>query len=187
MKTIFKVLMIYLLFVGFQNCGDSASTEQDESQQTEQPQAVKAEQEANPFLVTTNSFYGLTIGGKIGDLEKSVLETGEGSFDIFLIKDENGEELGYVDANYEDESLIGGITISTKKAVTEDGVKIGMSYADFNEKFPDAELHGSEIEGYTSTNVNKNVYYELSDRHWEYELDKNKIAEGTTIVAITVQ
>lgn len=190
MKTTFKVLMFCLAIIGFQSCGDSASTEQDESQQAEQaqqPQQVEAEQEVNPFLVTTNSFYGFTIGEKFGDLEKFLMQTGEGDFDVFLIKDENGEQLGHINPDYRDESLVGGFAITTKKAITEDGVRIGMTYAEFNEKFPDAELHGSEIEGYTSTNVNKHVYYELSDRHWEYELDKSKISKDATIVGITVQ
>ncbi|MFK7946995.1 MAG: hypothetical protein AB8G11_05350 [Saprospiraceae bacterium] len=188
MKTTFKVLIFCLVIVGFQSCDDSASTEQEsqQTQQIQQPQAVEAEQEANPFLVTTNSFYGFTIGEKFGDLEKFLMQTGEGDFDVFLIKDENGEKLGHIDSHYKDESLVGGITITTEKAVTEDGVKIGMTYADFNAKFPNAELHGSEIEGYTSTNVNKNVYYELSDRHWEYELDKSAISKDATIVGITV-
>lgn len=190
MKTTFKVFMLCLAIAGFQSCGDGASTEQEvtqQTQQTQEPQQVQAEQEVNPYLVTTNSFYGFTIGEKFGDLEKFVMQTGEGDFDVFLIKDENGEQIGHIDPYYKDESLVGGITITTEKAITEDGVKIGMSYADFNEKFPDAELHGSEIEGYTSTNVNKNVYYELSDRHWEYDLDKSKISKDATIVGITVQ
>lgn len=185
--------MLCFVVVSLQSCGDSATTEQDESQQTqqaqqtEQPQAVESEEEKNPFLVTTKSFYGLTIGGKIGDLEKSELETGEGTFEIYLIKDENGDELGYVDPNFEDESLVGGITVTTEKAITEDGVSIGMLYSTFNEKFPDAELHGSEIEGYTSTNVNDHVYYALSDRHWEYELEKSAISKDATIVEITIR
>ncbi|MGB0929218.1 MAG: hypothetical protein ACPGVB_00485, partial [Chitinophagales bacterium] len=88
--------------------------------------------EANPYLIGEKSFMGLTSGNSIADhkdvLEKSVLKTGEGEFEVFNIKNKSGEVVGNILPSTKDASKIGIITINTPKAQTKEGAKIGMTF-----------------------------------------------------------
>jgi hypothetical protein len=181
MKTYQKVILYFCVIATiFQSCNETASTNQQSDQQ-----ASTEQQEVNTtYLMTSDAFFGLRKNEKIpSDLEKSVLETGEGNFDIFLITDDDGT-LGYIHPDMDDELLIGSMVITSQKVFTPHGLSVGMTFGKLQEKYPNVEVYGSEIEGYTSAMI-EDIYYALAFNHWSYDLDAKLIPSDTKIIEIS--
>lgn len=153
---------------------------------------VRQEDEATniKLLITRKSFMGIQPGDKITDhqakLKKDLLQTGEGDFEIFLINDPNGNPLGYLHPDPNDEQLVGMIVITSPEAKTEDGLSVGMTLGDLREKLTNYEIHGSEIEGYTAA-YHGPFSYQLDSRNWEYDLDASTIGDEVKIIEITLR
>jgi hypothetical protein len=181
MKTHQKAILCLCLAVTiFQSCGETTSNDQQTKQQavTEQTSEANAE-----YLFTSNAFYGITKNEKVPEgLEKSVLKTPDGDFDIYLIKDENGTQLGHI-LTHGDELEIGNITVTSPKAITPQGFRVGMTFNELQKKYPNLEVHGSETEGYTYAKV-EDIFYNLDFNHWEYELDAKLIPANTKIISL---
>lgn len=177
------ILCLCVIVVVFQSCKEADSSNQ---QQSEQQTTVAEQSQTNEYLLTSDSFYGLKKGQKIPEnLEKSVLETGEGDFEIFLIKDKDGSDLGYIHPDFmKDEALIGNIVVTSSKVATIHGLSIDMTFGDIQEKYPNVEVHGSEIEGYTSAVID-DIHYGLEFNHWSYDLDAKLISKDTRITEIS--
>jgi len=150
-----------------------------------------AEQE-DAYLIRSKSFYGISIGDAIAAnknvLEKGILQTGEGDFDVFYIKNERGEVLGHVDTDFKDESKVGAINIDSPLAKTEQGIHVGMTFGEMESILNPTEVHGSEVEGrtYASQPSKDHVWYLLDAYFWTYELDKQAIKKSTKIKEITL-
>ncbi|MGH1339064.1 MAG: hypothetical protein ACRBFS_23305 [Aureispira sp.] len=144
----------------------------------------------NPYLIENNTFYGLSLGMSISAqaarLEKGVLSDGESDFEVYYIKGEEGEELGYIMPDLRDESLIGSIIITTAKAITTDGLALGSTFKDLQTQTPNIQVHGSEIEGRTHA-IRGNELFLLDLYEVATELEENNIDPTTVIKAITIQ
>lgn len=143
----------------------------------------------DPYLISNGYFLGLTPGGSLAEfsdgLRSGVLQTGEGDFDVFYIDSAEGDELGYVIADPRDEQTIGAIYITSKDVVTEKGVRVGISFAELQQRVGKVEVHGSEIEGYTYAYTD-GMAYRLDSGNWSYEVDMSTIAPETEIIEIVI-
>ena len=141
------------------------------------------------LLISPISFRGIQIGDLItkhGDyIKKTKLKTGEGSFDVYEIKDFENNPAGYFLPDPNNKRLVGDITVKTPKAQTSKGIKIGDTFQDLQKIFPDIEVHGSEIEGRTHASAN-NLSYRLDIPNFSYKIDKAKIPATTKITEITI-
>lgn len=196
----FKNLNYYLLLIlsiGIFSCNTAQKkedTQQDETteNQTEQVNETLTEEtkQENELTIYQNSFLGISTDTKISDyegkLEKDVLQTGEGDFDIYNIKDSEGNVVGYFSPFGEMEDSVGIITVTSELAQTEDGIKIGDSFKTLLEKYPNLEVFGSEIEGYTQATVGR-LGYRLDEQHYNYELKPSDIKSETKIIEITIR
>lgn len=160
---------------------------------TEEPTPVTAsaeESKANQYLIKGDGFYGLLSGVPLAErmdrLEKGNLSDGEGEFNVYYIKGVDGDKVGYVLPHTQDEQLIGSITISTPKATTEDGIRIGSTLADLQAINPDIQVYGSEVEGRTHAIRGREMFL-LDVYKAQYELDESKIDPTTVIKQITLQ
>jgi hypothetical protein len=144
----------------------------------------------DPYLVSNGYFLGLTPGGSMAEfvdgLRSGVLQTGEGDFDVHYIDSAEGDELGYVMADPRDEGTIGNIFITSTKVVTEEGIRVGMSFTELQEKMGELEVHGSEIEGQTYANSD-GLSFRLDAGNWSYEIDPSTIKPETKILEIVVE
>lgn len=142
------------------------------------------------LLITSKSFVGIQPGDKITDhqtsLQKDMLQTGEGDFEIYQILDQQGTSIGYLHPDANDEQLVGMIVITSPEAKTEDGLSVGMTLGDLRKKLTGYEIHGSEIEGYTAAYYGP-FSYQLDSYNWEYDLDASKIADEVKIIEITLR
>ena len=117
--------------------------------------------------------------------QKTKLKTGEGTFDVYEIKDFENNPAGYFVPDPKDKLLVGDITVQTPKAKTIKGIKIGDTYQDLLKLFPDISVHGSEIEGRTHATAN-NLSYRLDVANFTNRIDKTKIPPTTKIMEITI-
>ncbi|WP_291725401.1 hypothetical protein [Bernardetia sp.] len=170
-------------------------TEQVEVTQTEEvtqtiEEDVEETKPTNDLTIYQNSFLGLSPDTKItdyaGTLEKGLLQTGEGDFDIYNIKDKEGNTTGYFTPFGEMEDSVGIIVVTSELAQTEDGIKIGDTFQTLLEKYPNLEVFGSEIEGYTQAVVGR-LGYRLDEQHYNYELKPSEIKKDTKIIEITIR
>ncbi len=190
-----KLCVFFIASLGLFSCGAEQKQEAEsaEIETTEKEIVVETEQEANPLTIYQTSFLGLSPETKIedykGTLEKDLLQTGEGDFDIYNLKDDNGNVVAYFLPFGEIEGKeykVGSITITSQLAETEDGIKIGDTFGTLLEKYPDLKVNGSEIEGYTQATVG-NLGYRLDEQHYNYELKTSEIKKDTKITEITIR
>jgi hypothetical protein len=141
------------------------------------------------MLISPISFRGIQIGDSIakhGDyIKKTKLKTGEGSFDVYQIKDFENNPAGYFLPDPNNKLLVGDITVEAPKAETAKGIKVGDTFQDLLKAFPDITVHGSEIEGRTYANAN-NLSYRLDMPNFKNDVDKAKIPATTKITEIMI-
>lgn len=135
------------------------------------------------------SFRGIKVGDLIADhaeyLQQKQLQTGEGEFMIYEIRDYNNNPAGYLMPDPNDEALVGDITVETQMAQTVKGIKVGDTFADLQKAIPTIKVHGSEIEGRTHAYAN-NLAYRLDASNFTYEIDIAKIPASTKIIQIII-
>ena len=118
-------------------------------------------------------------------LSKEVMQTGEGDFVTYEIKNAAGEKLAFVMPDPRDPTLVGDITIVSPKAITSKGVRVGMTLGELKKKIGDLTVHGSEIESRTSV-AKDNIRYRLDAANNTYEVDQSKVSEEVKILEITI-
>lgn len=147
-------------------------------------------EEVSPYVVSNGFFLGMKPGGSIAEfkdgLRADVLQTGEGDFDVFYIDGAEGNELGYLMPDPRDEKMIGSIYITAEEVITEDGISVGMRFAELQEKIGEVAVHGSEIEGMTYASKN-GLAYRLDTNIWTYEVDLSEIKPATKLLEIVIE
>ncbi|TRX54788.1 hypothetical protein FNH22_18685 [Fulvivirga sp. M361] len=143
--------------------------------------------DADQLSIGDRYFYGITIGQKIedvaGSLKKGWLKTGEGDFEVYYITDPQGSQLGHIPV--EGDKVL-TIVITTPKASTWDGLRVGSTFAELKEVLGEVEVHGSEIEGRTS--VYKGYFQFLLDAYlYTFDVDETTIPPETKIKAIILR
>ncbi|MEO1654853.1 MAG: hypothetical protein AAFU64_15000 [Bacteroidota bacterium] len=173
----------------------SPSEENPETEAAEEPsenEEIASEESDNPYLVEAKSFYGVNIDDDIATLttekpdllKKGLVQTGEGDFEVWVIQDENGEELADIYPTT-DGSKVGMIEIGSEKAVSADGFKVGNTLADILEKFPNSLPHGSEIEGQVNIEAG-GIIYRLDAYESAYDIDMEKFDKNTKVMSIII-
>ncbi len=141
------------------------------------------------LLISPLSFRGIRIGDTIakhGDyIKKTKLKTGEGTFDVYEIKDFENNPAGYFLPDPKDKLLVGDITVKTPKAQTVKGIKVGDTFQDLLKVFPDIAVNGSEIEGRTHATIH-NLSYRLDVANFKYDIDKTTIPTAAKIKEIII-
>jgi hypothetical protein len=141
------------------------------------------------LLIGSTSFRGITVGDTISKhgayTKKTKLKTGEGSFDVYEIKDFENNPAGHFMQDPKNKLLVGDVTVESPKARTEQGLKIGDTFKDSLKAFPNIEVHGSEIESRTYAR-DGNLSYRLDVPNATYEVDKAKIPATTKITEIVI-
>jgi hypothetical protein len=140
--------------------------------------------------ITEIGFRGIQVGDAIAKhgayAKKTKLKTGDGSFDVYEIKDFENNRAGYFVADPKNKLLVGDITVESPKATTNEGLKIGDSFRALSKIFPLAEVHGSEIEGRTYAHTGR-IAYRLDVPNFKYDVDKAKIPAATKITQIIIE
>lgn len=141
------------------------------------------------LLIGQNAFRGIQVGDLISKhtdyIQKTKLKTGEGTFEVYEIKDFDNNPAGYFVPDPNNKQMVGDITVNSPKAQTIEGIKIGSTFQDLQKVFPGIAVHGSEIEGRTNA-VAGNLSYRLNVANFSYEIDAAKIAATTKIMEITI-
>jgi hypothetical protein len=196
-----KFCACIIVFASFFSCGSGQTKELESTEITEEiieeiaevteEVAEEKTQEVDELTIYETSFLGLSPDMKISDykgtLEKGLLQTGEGDFDIFNVKDKDGNTVAYFVPFGEKEDKVGSITVTSELAKTEDGIKIGDTFGTLLEKYPNLKVYGSEIEGYTQAIVNEKLGYRLDEQHYNYELKISEVKKETKIIEITIK
>ncbi len=108
----------------------------------------------------------LTAKLREGDrLEKQELETGDGTFDIYVLINQNDVELAYF---YYERDIISPIEIIDPLGVPEGMISPGCTYSDLRKIYEDPVAYGSEIEGRVYIHEDE-VGYRMKRRHGWYE------------------
>ena len=114
-----------------------------------------------------------TFGDK---LQKATLQTGEGDFPYWSLKDDVGKEIARL---FELENqIISIVEVVSPKCKTIDGIGVGSTLEDLKRVYPDWEIHGSEIEGLTTlTSSSTPLGFILSVRFWSYVIQDEDLLD----------
>lgn len=170
--------------------GNCQNAEKPADVTTEEPatEVAPATKADNQLIINDDSVLNLKPGMLISDadkLQKEVMQTGEGDFDIYPLTDENGNRLGYILPDPRDEKKIGSIHITSDKLTTPAGIRVGDSFSKLEKVMGEVVVHGSEIEGRTMAQFG-NMVFRLDTQNYTYEVDKSKIKPATKILEISI-
>lgn len=161
----------------------------EEQKQLKVTKIIKVENTRTGLIISENSFRGIKIGDEISThtdyIQKKTVETAEGDFLTYVIKDFNNNPAGFFYPDRNDENLVGDITVETQMAETAEGIKVGSTFGDLKAALPAIEVHGSEIEGRTHATHNS-LSYRLDMPNFSYEIDVDKIPLDTKITEICI-
>jgi hypothetical protein len=140
--------------------------------------------------ITEIGFRGIQVGDAIAKhgayTKKTKLKMGEGSFDVYEIRDFENNRAGYFELDPNNKLLVGDITVESPKARTNEGLKVGDSFQALSKIFPLTEVHGSEVEGRTYAHTGK-IAYRLDVPNFKYDVDKSKISATAKITQIIIE
>lgn len=158
-------------------------------QQLKVTEIISVEPAQTQMLIGPNAFRGIQVGDLIAKhqeyVQKTKLKNGEGTFEVFEIKDFDNNPAGYFLPDPKDKHLVGDITVTSPKARTIKGIKIGDTFQDLLKIFPDIAVHGSEMEGRTHATANS-LSYRLDVANFSYEIDRAKVPATAKIIEITI-
>lgn len=94
---------------------------------------------------------------------KGIVENGEGTFDVYKIMDDDGEELANIYCIENDElvEVPVSVQITSPRIATPEGIQVGDSYEKLQATYSGFTVTGSEIEGWTYAKIG-DVYMRLS-------------------------
>jgi hypothetical protein len=142
------------------------------------------------MLISSTGFRGIQVGDAISKhnsdyVKKTKMKTGEGTFEVYQIRDFENNPAGYFMADPNNKLLVGDITVESPKASTEKGIKLGSTFKDLLAAYPKLEAHGSEMESRTYAKFG-NISYRLDVANTQYDLDKTKIPATAKIIEIVI-
>lgn len=153
-------------------------------------EVAPTEEEEVPLTIFQNSFLNISPGTQIAEykafIEEDLLQTGEGDFEIYNVKDAKNGVVAYFLADPMDNEIVGDVYITSPLAQTESGIGIGHTFGDLLTKFPDLEVHGSEIESQTFANQG-NLFFKLDEPHATYNLEISAVSKEAKILEIVIK
>jgi len=192
MKSIILILFAVFSFSIFQSCETEKKPEASTDDVKKENLDKKGEDKdvsGENYIIKKKSFQGISIGDNLAEkasmMTKEIMQTGEGDFVTYEIKNDAGEKLAYVMPDPRDPKLVGDITIVSPKAMTSEGVRVGMTLGELKKRIGDLTVHGSEIESRTSV-AKDNVRYRLDAANNAYEIDQSKVSDDVKILEITI-
>lgn len=166
-KSLFFICLCFFLVA----CQSNTSSNEESTTETEAPAPVLPNNISTTAMRTALGISELVPGQSIQALMekaskkivKGVVENGEGSFDVYKIMDDDGEELAniYCDENDELVEVPGSVQITSNRIATPEGIRVGDSYEKLQATYRDFKVTGSEIEGWTYARIG-DVYIRLS-------------------------
>lgn len=130
-------------------------------------------------------FSGQHMSGVEGRIGKELAKTAEGEFVHYNFTDSNKNTLGYFMLDPTDQTLIGDVVITSPKAATKDGIRVGSTYGELKAIAPNLVVHGSEIESRANAYVGSTAYL-LDVAINTYEVDESHIKSDTKIKEIRI-
>ncbi len=120
---------------------------------------------------------GMVIVDQKKHLVRGYIDLGEGRLLVQKLLDDKGGSLGYVMPRLGNNSLVGDITITSNKVLTEHGIRIGDTYSKLKEASNNLKVDGSNSEGRT---------YATADGV-AYRLGTSALNSETTITEIVIK
>ncbi len=201
-KLIFACLILCLAFACANENAATSSNDSSDSEEAVQTESETTDEtadleekidmeaaKASKYFISQTSFFGISIGDYISsiteNIEKAILQDGEGNFDVYNIKSEKGKMLGYFYPDTQNPDKVGQIVIMTKEAYTEEKIKVGMTFKELQDVISNFEVHGSETESRTHV-FYKDLMFRLDFYSSEYDLDLAKIPADAKITKIMI-
>lgn len=203
MKNCVLFFAILAVCVGLYSCKSELSSEQ-KSAATEKSQTPKMSDEkamgkkgnrtgrlpAKTFRIKDHTVNGIKAGMLISELQHvlvwSKIKNGEGTFEVYRIRDDKSAPMGYVVPRIGNNDLVGDITLHSKKVLSEHGIRIGDEFSKLQEAVKDIKVNGSKIEGRVYASIGR-IYYRLDIVDFNYNLDLSQIPLDTKITEILIK
>ena len=144
---------------------------------------------AKTFLVKDGMINTIKAGMVIVTNKKKLVygyvDTGGEKIKVYRLMDDKGGPMGYVTPRLGNTVVVGDITLTSSKAKTELGIRVGDSFRQLVDAATDIIINGSEPSGKTYATVD-GVAYKLDATHFTKEVDASKIKPDTRIMEIVL-
>lgn len=186
-KTLFLLSFFFIITI---SCDETKAPPTEVQEATSNKTTVVATPiEEESLIIFQNSFLNISPGSQIAEhearIEKGILQTGEGDFEVYNIHNAQKEVIAYFFADHADPELVGTIYVTSPLAQTEDGISMGDPFSDLVAKYSELEVHGSEIESRTVADVG-NLSFRIDDSHATYKLEISAVSKDAKIIEIAI-
>ncbi|MFT5645614.1 MAG: hypothetical protein ACI976_000287 [Aureispira sp.] len=188
-KTIFLLSFFFILTTSCDETKAPATEVQEETTSKTTAVATPIEEEES-LIIFQNSFLNISPGSQIAEhetrIEKGLLQTGDGDFEIYNILDAQKTVVAYFLADPVDTELVGDIYVTSPLAYTEDDIRIGNTFGILVTKYETLEVHGSEIESQTFANLGS-LSFKIDEAHTMYDLEISAVSKEAKIIEIVIK
>ncbi len=143
----------------------------------------------DPYLIFNGTFFDLAPGQAIAPalklLQKGKLRLGKGKTKVYFIEAPDGAELGFLLPDPSDEARIGSIYVTSDRVVTQQGIRVGISYAELKERLGALELYRSVSDGRIYAK-SEDLQYRLDEAQISAQLALDAVAGSTKVVEIVI-
>ena len=145
--------------------------------------------EEDPYLIFNGTFFDVAPGQAMSlvtdRLREGKLKTGEGKSVAYFIDGEDDEELGYLLPDPSDEFKVGDITITSPRAITQEGARVGNTYGELIERLGPLAVDESET-GRGTLAIYDGLLYRLDEVHDTSERSRDAVPDDAEIIAIII-
>lgn len=189
MNAIKTWLLFSFFFILIISCDDNQTPATENQEKTTNTTAVTAIEEV-PLIIFQHSFLNISPGSQIEEhkaiLEQAILETEEGSLQVYNILDAKKNVVAYFLADPLDPELVRDIYITSPLAHTEDAIRIGDTFGDLATKHPEVEVYFSKIESRTVATLGS-LSFKIDAVHPTDNLDISAISKEAKILEIVLE
>ncbi len=190
MKSTTFVIQGLLLAALFFSCkSENKSTETADSAFAARPAAASVADASSLAVISPNSFRGISPGDEIAtheaELAKGELVRGGSAFTVYNLTDETDHHLGYLRPDSSDERRVGEVIITSSIPATTEGIRVGMTLGDLQDRYRNLQIHGSETDGQIRASKDQ-LSFRLNAQNKSYQLDPETIPLNTKIIEISI-
>lgn len=188
LKFIFRLSLVLFIFTGCKQRTETIQSQEEISETSDNEVSTEGNESVDFLSIRPDGVLNVSLGDRLDQFEnlnKTIQQSGEGSFTVYEIYDPNGNNIGFARPSRSNPNEIGSIEITSSNFKTDKGIGVGSTFQDLKNAYPNSETHGSEIESRTTSSVGGLSF--LLDAYFNtFSIDETLIDKNTKVKRVII-